>query len=156
MRVTVGGELGDWPEPGPAAHLKLFLPQDDGETAMRTYTVRAFDRERRELTVDVYLHEGNGPAARWAATAQPGATLELSGRARSTFEPTPGATSYLFAGDPSALPAIATCVEALPPAARATVVAIARDPTDYPPLAFGASSSRFTGCATPRTNSSLR
>jgi NADPH-dependent ferric siderophore reductase len=134
VRVTVGGELSDWPEPGSAAHLKLFLPQAEGETVMRTYTVRAFDRVRGEVAIDVYLHDGNGAAARWAATARPGDGLALSGRSRSTFEPTAGATSYLFGGDASALPAIATCVEALPSSAQATVIVAVADPVDALPL----------------------
>ena len=123
VRVVVGGALADWPEPGAASHTKIFLPQPDGETVMRTYTVRAFDRARGEVTIDVYLHEGNGPAARWAAAVQPGARLELGGRPRSTFAPSDDTTTYLFAGDDSALPAIATCLETLGPSARAVVVA---------------------------------
>jgi NADPH-dependent ferric siderophore reductase len=123
VRVVVAGELDDWPEPGAAAHMKIFLPQPGSERVMRTYTVRGFDRVRGEVTIDVYLHEGNGPAARWAATVRPGAELQLGGRTRSTFAPSEEAASYLFAGDSSALPAIATCLETLPAGVRAVVVA---------------------------------
>ncbi|HVN61708.1 MAG TPA: siderophore-interacting protein [Gaiellaceae bacterium] len=118
IRVVVAGGLADWPEPGPAAHTKLFI---DG--ALRTYTVRAFDRAREQAVFDVYLHDGNGPAARWAQSVRPGGALELGGRNRSTFAPDDESATYLFAGDSSALPAIATCLEALPAAANAIVIA---------------------------------
>jgi NADPH-dependent ferric siderophore reductase len=133
VRVTVGGELADWPEPGAAAHMKVFLPGD----VMRTYTVRAFDRDAGEVTVDFVLHAGDGPAARWARGASRGDELQLSGRSRSTFEPD-GARHYLFVGDASALPAVATCLETLPAGTRATVVAAVPEPADELPLASSA------------------
>ena len=101
---------------------------------MRTYTVRRFDRERSELVLDFVLHTGDGPAARWAKQAKAGQRLEVSGRSRSTFTPADEPTSYLFAGDASALPAIATCLEALPPSARATVVGSVYEADDQLPL----------------------
>ena len=111
----------------------MFLPEGD-ETVMRTYTVRLFDRERDELVVDFVLHTGDGPAARWAKQAKPGDRLEVAGRSRSTFTPAEGTTSYLFAGDASALPAIATCLEVLPASARATVIASVYEAADHLPL----------------------
>jgi len=137
VRVRVEGDLGEWPEPGAAAHMKVFLPED-GETAMRTYTVRSFDRAKGEVAVDFVLHPGNGPAARWARDVAAGAALELSGQARSTFAPADGVTRYLFAGDASALPAIATCLEALPAGTAATVVAAIPEPADELPLVSAA------------------
>jgi NADPH-dependent ferric siderophore reductase len=134
VRITVAGDLADWPEPGPAAHMKVFLPRPVGESVMRTYTVRRFDRQRGEVVVDFVLHEGNGPAASWATAAAPGDLLELSGRSRSTFEPDVNPCAYLFAGDASALPAIATCLESLPSAASAVVVGMVGDPADALPL----------------------
>ncbi len=134
VRVTVRGELADWPEPGPAAHMKVFLPDTPAGPVMRTYTVRRFDRERGEVVVDFTLHEGDGPAARWAARVAPGAGLELAGRSRSTFEPVPDGGTYLFAGDESALPAIATCLEALPSSAKATAVVEVADRAEEQPL----------------------
>jgi NADPH-dependent ferric siderophore reductase len=134
VRVLVEGGLDDWPEPGPAAHVKIFLPQPVGDPVMRTYTVRSFDRKRGGVAVDVFLHDGDGPAVRWAAAARPGDELQLSGRSRSMFEPSERRTSYVFAGDASALPAIATCVEALPASARALVAVALGDRLDRLPL----------------------
>jgi NADPH-dependent ferric siderophore reductase len=134
IRVTAEGDLSDWPEPGPAAHMKVFLPRPDGEKVIRTYTVRHFDRARGEVEIEFFIHAGNGPAARWASAAAPGDAFELSGRPRTTFEPDALTSTYLFAGDASALPAIATCVEALPASASAVVVAAVSDPADAQPL----------------------
>jgi NADPH-dependent ferric siderophore reductase len=122
VRVTVEGALEDWPEPGLAAHMKIFLPQGDDAPVMRTYTVRRFDRALREVDIDVVLHAGGGPAARWAESAVPGDMLELSGLARSTFAIDDGEGKVSFVGEESSLPAIATCVEALPEGSRATVL----------------------------------
>jgi NADPH-dependent ferric siderophore reductase len=135
VRVTVQGELGDWPEPGPAAHMKVFLPDTTAGPVMRTYTVRHFDRERGLVAIDFFLSDGLGPATQWANRAVPGMRLELSGRARSMFAPDPDGGRYLFAGDESALPAIATCLEALPGSARATAIVEVEDAEEEVPLA---------------------
>lgn len=128
------GDLADWPEPGPAAHTKLVIPMD-GVAVMRTYTVRSFDRSRGEVAIDFFLHPGNGPAARYAQQAVPGDELELGGRNRSTFTPPEDGAHVLLAGDSSALPAIVTCLETLPRAARATVVVSLARPEDELSLA---------------------
>lgn len=138
VRVTVRGELGDWPEPGPAAYMKIFLPETSAGAIVRTYTVRHFDRDRGEVDIDIALHEGNGPTAQWATTVVPGAPLELSGLARSTFTPAADGGDYLFAGDESALPAIATCLEALPASARATAIVEIADSAEQVPLTSAA------------------
>jgi NADPH-dependent ferric siderophore reductase len=138
VRVTVNGELADWPEPGPAAHMKVFLPDTPSGPVMRTYTVRRFDRERGLVAIDFFLSDGAGPATQWASRVVPGMRLELSGRARSGFTPEPGAASYLFAGDESALPAIATCLEALPASAAATAIIEVSDAQECQPLGSAA------------------
>lgn len=119
VRVTVGGdELTGWdPDPGPGAHLKVFVPLPGAdEPAMRTYTVRRFDPLARELELEFFLHE-TGPAARWAARCVPGDTVTVAGP-RGTYRPDPGADWYLLLGDESSLPAIAAILEALAPDAR--------------------------------------
>lgn len=138
VRVAVEGALEDWPEPGLAAHMKIFLPQAEGAPVMRTYTVRSFDRARGEVEIDVLLHDGDGPAARWAERVARGDTLELSGLARSTFAVEHPAGAYVFVGEESSLPAIATCLEALPEEARATVLLEVASRDDEQPLASAA------------------
>jgi len=45
----------------------------------RSYTVRHWDPARRQLTLDFVVHGDHGIAGPWAAGAQPGDTLELTG-----------------------------------------------------------------------------
>ncbi len=135
VRVVVQGELADWPEPGPAAHMKVFLPDTPVGPVVRTYTVRDWDRERGAVTIDMALNEGHGPATQWASRVVPGMWMEISGRSRSTFTPAEEGGHHLFAGDETALPAIATCVASLPESARATVILEVADADEEQPLA---------------------
>jgi NADPH-dependent ferric siderophore reductase len=94
---------------------------DHLQPVRRRYTVRRFSAERRELTIDVVVHDG-GPGGRWAAGAGPGDVLTFTGPGGG-FRPEPGADHHVFAGDASALPAIAASLEALPPTATGTPAA---------------------------------
>lgn len=87
----------------------------------RRITVRAWDPERRELTLDIAAHGDVGYAGRWASRAQAGDRLQLRGPAGG-YRPHADADSYLLVGDESALPAIAACAEAVP--AGRSVVAV--------------------------------
>jgi NADPH-dependent ferric siderophore reductase len=102
--------------------MKIFLPDTPAGPIMRTYTVRRFDRNRGLVAIEFFINEGDGPATQWASRVVPGMRLALGGRSRSTFAPSEDGGRYLFAGDQSALPAIATCLESLPASARATAV----------------------------------
>jgi len=123
VRVVLGGgalEAFVWP--GAGSHLKFFPPVAEeispaeraGEPAprppSRTYTPRSFDPARGELSIDFLLH-GDGLCSKWAATAQPGDHVRVS-VPRAVFQPAPGATWQLLAGDDSAVPAISTIIEA--------------------------------------------
>jgi NADPH-dependent ferric siderophore reductase len=85
---------------------------DDRQPARRRYTVRHFAAERRELTMDIVVHDG-GPGGRWAADAERGDALTFTGPGGG-FHPEPGTDHHLFVGDESALPAIAASLEVLP------------------------------------------
>jgi NADPH-dependent ferric siderophore reductase len=90
--------------------------------AMRSFTVRAYDPERAEIDVDFVLHGRHGPAARWAATAEPGQVLGRYGPSEVYRRPLPAAPRYLLAGDETALSAIASLLAALPARALAEAV----------------------------------
>lgn len=92
----------------------------------RRITVRAWDAERRELTLDIASHGDVGYAGRWASRAQVGDRLQIRGPAGG-YRPHPEADSYLFVGDESALPAIAACAEAVPAGRPVVVVAEVED-----------------------------
>ena len=121
VRIVASGALGDWETSGAGGHFKLFLPQPDGETATRTYTVRSHDPERGELTIDFALHE-DGPASEFARAARPGDVFEVSGGSRPGFAPRSDSAWTVLVADQSALPAVAAVLEALPATQTAHVV----------------------------------
>ena len=113
-------------------HVKLFF----GETARRDYTPRAFDRERRELTLEFALH-GAGAASDWARQAEVGQHLRVGGPKGSMVIPL-DYDWHLLIGDASALPAVHRRLEELPPSARVLVVLQASDPQDRRSIASAA------------------
>ncbi|MFW6640354.1 siderophore-interacting protein [Nocardiopsis algeriensis] len=88
--------------------------------AMRTYTVRGWDAERKELLVDVVTHGDEGLAGVWAAGAKPGDEICFVGPG-GAYAPDPEADWHLLVGDESALPAVAAALERLPQGAVAHV-----------------------------------
>lgn len=86
----------------------------------RTYTVRHWDREKGQITLDFVIHgEGtiDGIAAAWADAVLPGDVIAVSG-AGGKYSPSPEAGFHLLIGDHSALPAISSALEAMVPDAR--------------------------------------
>jgi len=98
------------------AALRETLPPDQLPVT-RTYTVRWVDRAARRIAIDFIVHGDTGIAAPWAARAEAGDRLVLSGPGGG-YAPDPNAAWHVFAGDLSAVPAIAAAIETLPPAAR--------------------------------------
>lgn len=121
----VGAELAGIAWNGPAGHLKLIFPlpgqtevvapTPDGPrpTTMRTYTPRRIDATAPSIEIDFVLH-GEGPASSWAEQAQPGQALVMMGPAPGQ-KIDPEAAWHVLIGDDTALPAIETLLEALPP-----------------------------------------
>lgn len=101
-----------WPHVGEDG--RLVWPRLGSRPAMRTYSIRSFDRARREIAIDVLLHPG-GIAADWARAAQPGASVMTWGPGI----PGPAAADFLvMAADHCALPALAFILENLPAGTR--------------------------------------
>lgn len=124
LRITLGGDaLEGFTSPAADDHVKLFAPTPEGPQG-RDYTVRYYDAEARELTLDFALHDA-GPATDWARQASPGHTIEIAGPRGSTLIPT-DFDWWLLVGDETALPAIGRRIEELPPGTPVTsLVAIA-------------------------------
>jgi NADPH-dependent ferric siderophore reductase len=144
VRVTfTGDELASFAGSGPASHIKLMLPKP-GETeiampdpdgprpTMRTYTPRRFNADTRELDVEFFVH-GEGPASTWASRAEVGHKLIIAGPGRS-YAVDEQAPWFILAGDESAIPAIATILEQLPPTTEAIVFIEVSDPAEERPL----------------------
>jgi NADPH-dependent ferric siderophore reductase len=156
VRVVVGGRglAGFEPSPHADSYVKVvFLPagtprprRDDGrldldavraalpaqdQPRQRSYTVRAF--ADGELTLDFVVHGDEGLAGPWAERAQVGDEVLLVGPG-GAWSPDPTAASHLFAGDASALPAIAVALERLAPDAVGHAVIEVHGSEDEIPL----------------------
>lgn len=102
-----------YPEPFDLERVQAELPREQWPVT-RTYTVRAWDAEHREMTLDFVIHGDEGLAGPWAKRVRPGETLRFFGPG-GAYTPDVTADWHLLVGDESALPAIARALEALPP-----------------------------------------
>lgn len=155
-----GEDLDEYADLGLDARMKLILPTADGRyehlprgenwyltwrelpeeqrNPIRTYTTRAVRPEVREVDVDVVLHGDAGPASRWANRVQVGSPLVLMapnaladgphGGVEFRF-PAPG-RPVLLAGDETAVPAVTTILEQLPPDTTGAAFLEVPDPAD--------------------------
>jgi NADPH-dependent ferric siderophore reductase len=112
--------------------LKARLPQEQWPRT-RTYTVRAWDAERLELTLDFVVHGDEGVAGPWAAAARPGDTVQLNGPGGG-YAPDPDAAWHLMVGDPSVVPAISASLARIPPGVPVHVLIEVDGPDDEQPL----------------------
>lgn len=153
VRVVLGGDGLDDFTPGPWTDGYVnayFLPADAPYTVpfdvdavrslpaeqrpgSRRYTVRHWDAERRELTLDFVVHGDTGVAGPWAARARPGDLLQFTGPSGS-YSPDPGADWHLMVGDASALPAIAAAIARVPAGTPVHVLVEVAGPADELPL----------------------
>lgn len=121
QRVYLGGAGFDQlvPVDRTDAYVKLLFGTDD-EPVARTYTLRSVDVAAREVAIDFVVHGDEGIAGPWAAQAQKGDVISFFGP-NGGYAPRADADWHLFAGDESAVPAIAAAVESLPEDAVAKV-----------------------------------
>lgn len=106
-----------YPEPFDMQWIRAELPRDQWPST-RTYTVRQWDADTAELSIDVVHHGDEGIAGPWAARVVPGDEIRLMGPG-GAYAPSADVDWHLLAGDESALPAIAASLERLPAGARA-------------------------------------
>ncbi|MAM10639.1 MAG: NADPH-dependent ferric siderophore reductase [Rhizobiaceae bacterium] len=133
-RITfVCPELADFISAAPDDHIKLFFDTGEEKPAMRDYTPRRYDNDRRSLTIDFAIHDA-GPATAWAVAARPGDTLEIGGPRGSAVVKGPVA-HWLLIGDETALPAIGRRIEEAE--AGASVTAIIAVPSSDDRQVFG-------------------
>jgi NADPH-dependent ferric siderophore reductase len=131
-RITVRSEAMVGAALRPAQDVELLLREATGRRVKRRYTIRTARPGTGELDLDVLLH-GDGPGARWGATARVGDEIEFQGpRGKLELRHAPW---HLLVGDESALPAIAAITEALPPFATAMALIEVQDRADELPVA---------------------
>ena len=93
----------------------------------RRYTIRAWDPERRHVTIDFVAHGDVGYAGRWAQNAEVGDRLQMVGPSGG-YRPNLDADWHLLVGDESALPAIAATLDVLPAGRRVVVLGVVDGP----------------------------
>ena len=151
--MFTGPELEGFTTKGPAEHLKVLFAQPgqsqpvlpewgpegpvlkEGQSfpPSRTYTPRFWRPATRELTVDFMLH-GEGLASDWARNAKAGDVMAVSGQPGGAWNIDSDADWYVLAADASALPGLATILEALPAGKTATVLVEVPNADEHQPL----------------------
>ena len=116
LRFSLESEaLSDFPDGFEGGYVKLVFPRPEAKRpAMRSYTVRSFDRDARQVTLEMVTHGDLGPAGRWAERAKLGDSIVFAGPGPCRSAD-PSADWFLLAGDMTALPAISVQLENLPP-----------------------------------------
>ena len=125
--VLTAPELGDFGYL-PGQDVMLLVDMEGNRPVRRRYTIRALDRARQLLTLDIVRHS-EGPGERWIRAAAPGVTVEGIGP-RGKISPAPETDWHLFMGDDSSLAAIFAMAESLPPESTATVILEVPEPAD--------------------------
>lgn len=133
VKLLFPAEGVTYPEPFDMQRIRAELPREQWPS-MRTYTVRRWDTETRELAIDVVHHGDEGIAGPWAARVTPGDEVRFAGPGGG-YAPSPDVDWHLLAGDESALPAIAATLERLPAGARAHALIEVTGPDEEQKLA---------------------
>jgi NADPH-dependent ferric siderophore reductase len=121
-----------YPEPFDMGAIRAEFPREQWPV-MRSYTVRHYDANAGELSIDFVHHGDEGIAGPWAREAKPGDELLLNGPG-GAYTPGEEAEWHLLVGDESALPAIALTLEAMPAGALVRVFVEVEDASEEQPL----------------------
>lgn len=114
--------------------LRESLPKHE-RPARRTYTVRSVDHVTGTIAIDFVVHGDEGLAGPWAAAAEPGDLLALSGPGGG-YAPAPDpSVTHVLLGDDSALPAIGAALASMPADARGVALVEVGGAADEQPLA---------------------
>ncbi|WP_055570018.1 siderophore-interacting protein [Streptomyces atriruber] len=136
VKLLFDAEGVTYPEPFDMQRIREEFPRDQWPVT-RTYTVRSWDPEARELALDFVIHGDEGLAGPWARDVRPGATMRFLGPG-GAYAPAAESDWHLLAGDESALPAIAAAAEALPEGAVARVFIEVEGPEEEQKIATDA------------------
>lgn len=109
VSFTGGGLLAERP-----LHPTMWVRgwfEKDGKAHQRGYTLVDPDPENDTFDMEFAIHDG--AAADWALAARPGDILPVSFLGSKFELPDPAPTGWLIAGDPAALPAINSLLDAI-------------------------------------------
>lgn len=130
-RITVAGDALAGFIALPGQDVVVHVSDGHGGGASRRYTIRNLDTGTRRLDLDVVMH-GDGPGAAWALSVAIGDGVEVFGpRGKVRLA---DAGWQLFAGDESAIPAIAEMIRALPAGTTAVALIEVADADDEQPI----------------------
>ncbi len=134
IRVVLGGAgLNDFSSSGFAdERVGIAFTGANGtvdDSPVRAYTVRRWDADARELTVDLVRHDG-GVAARWAEQARPGDVVQI-GEPLGWYAPPADCAWQLLVADMTGLPALGRILEELPATTRAHAIVETIDSGDW-------------------------
>jgi len=139
-RVTLAGESLARFAALPGQDVVVHLIADSGAAVRRRYTIRNFDPDARRFDLDFVVH-GHGPGSAWATKVRVGDDVEVFGpRGKVALS---DAGWQLFAGDESALPAVAEMAAALPPAVSGIAFIEVADPAERQPVEAAALDVRW-------------
>lgn len=159
MPDTTEGDAANW-------YADWLALDPDVRGIMRTYTTRELRRDPDELIVDFAVHgpapsPSDGPATSWARKAAPGARIGVL----APIEEENGAYDFrlpqdtdwvLLTADESALPAVASILETLPPGIPTRVWIEVHDPADRQDLSTKADAEITWLTETGATPSAIR
>ena len=105
----------------PASHLSLWFSDPTAASATprqrrsdkRSFTPRFIDPRAGTMTIDFVLH-GSGPASTWASSALPGDVL-WAGEVTGGYVVPTDLEFLVLIGDDTAMPAIGTIIDTIPP-----------------------------------------
>lgn len=129
IRITLeGDELDGFTSLSAGDHIKIFVPDGQGGTAMRDYTPRRYDPETRMLVVDFAVHEA-GPVTQWALAVKPGDRAQIGGPRGSQII-SGDIRRWLLIGDETALPSIGRRIDEMAPGTKVTSIVAIPGPED--------------------------
>jgi NADPH-dependent ferric siderophore reductase len=124
----VGDDDPGWP--AVARDGRIVWPLGAHGVSLRSYTARRQDAASGTVEIDFVLH-GDGPAAAWAAAAEPGSKAAVAGAGPLGDRP---AGILLLAGDETALPAISRILAGAARTARGVALLEVADAAEEQPL----------------------
>ncbi len=101
---------------------RIDWPKGEDKLLVRIYTIRSVDAAQGQITMDFFQHPAEGvstPGADFARDAIAGTRVAIIGPGGGSL---PEAEKILFAGDESALPAIARMIEEASPGTQITAI----------------------------------
>jgi len=78
--VLTGESLSDFPLSFEGSHVKVLVPQAESDSVkMRSYTIRFFNPETKQLALDFVVNRHQGPATDWASNVKVGDDVKIAG-----------------------------------------------------------------------------